>query len=65
MTHICNTFSDYAPKKEKAYTIEVVDFDGIATLVDVYAYNAEEAQQQAADSVENADYTIILFATMC
>ncbi|MBD5421442.1 MAG: hypothetical protein HDR49_00210 [Bacteroides sp.] len=64
MTHICNTFSDYATKIEKAYTIEVVDYDGIATIVDVYAYNAEEAQQQAADSVENADFTTILFATI-
>lgn len=64
MTHICNTFNDYATKVEKAYTIEVVDYDGNATTIVVYAYNAADAQQQAADSVENADYTSVLFATI-
>ena len=64
MTHICNAFNDFATKKEKAYTIEVVDFDGMATTLVVYAFNAEEAQQEAADSVENADYTTVLFSTV-
>lgn len=62
MTHICNTFNDYATKVEKAYTIEVVDFDGYAQTIIVYAYNAADAQREAAEMVGNADYTSVLFA---
>lgn len=47
---------------EKAYTIEVVDFDGYAQTIIVYAYNAADAQREAADMVGNADYTSVLFA---
>ncbi len=61
MTHVCNIFSENANNIEKLYIIEVVDFDGIATSVEVYAYNAEEAQAEAAEIVGNADYTSVIY----
>lgn len=62
MTHVCNTFNDYATMVEKAYTIEVVDFDGYAQTIIVYAYNANDAQREASEIVGNVDYTSVLFA---
>lgn len=60
MTHVCNIFSEVAANIEKIYTIEVVTFDGEAVSVEVFAYNAEEAQAQAAEIVGNADYTSVI-----
>lgn len=63
MTCVSNSFMDYnSVDVEKFYTVEVVDFDGGVYCVQVMAYNAEDAQCMAADMVENADYTCVLFA---
>ena len=62
MTHVSNFFNENSNNIEKIYLIEVVDFDGITTSVEVYAYNAEEAQSQAAEIVGNADYTSVIYS---
>ena len=48
MTHVSNLFNEVSNKVEKLYQVEVVDFDGIATIVEVLATSAAEAQAEAA-----------------
>ena len=62
MTHVSKLYNENSKNKKKIYLIEVVDFDGIATSVEVYAYNAEEAQSQAAEIVGNAYYTSVIYS---
>lgn len=63
MTHVCNIYNENnANNIERLYIVEVVTFDGEVEQVEVYAYNAEDAQAQAADIVENADYTSVVYS---
>lgn len=62
MTHVCNIYNENNANIERLYIVEVVTFDGEAVNVEVYAYNSDEAQAQAADMVENADYTSVIYS---
>lgn len=63
MTHV-STYSVAAPLASRSirkfYQIEVVTFDGDTEIVEVIARTEEEAQNEAADIVSNADYTTVL-----
>lgn len=61
MTYVSNLFNEVSNKVEKLYQVEVVDFDGIATIVEVLATSAAEAQAEAAEIVGEADYTSVIF----
>ena len=61
MTHVSNLFNEVSNKVEKLYQVEVVDFDGIATIVEVLATSAAEAQAEAAEIVGEADYTSVVY----
>lgn len=61
MTYVSNLFNEVSNKVEKLYQVEVVDFDGIATIVEVLATSAAEAQAEAAESVAEADYTSVVY----
>lgn len=43
----------------RIFTVEVITFDGDSETVEVEAYDADEAQAQAAALVDNADYTMV------
>ncbi len=43
----------------RIFTVEVITFDGDSEIVEVEAYDADEAQAQAAALVDNADYTMV------
>ena len=60
MTHVCNIFNEENNNIEKIYQIEVVDFEGNATSVEIIATSAEDAMEEAADIVGNADYTSVI-----
>lgn len=62
MTFVSNFNNECGSNIEKMYTVEVVDFEGGISRVNVSAFDAEDAQCQAANMVENADYTCVLFA---
>lgn len=63
MTHVCNIYNENnANNIERLYIIEVITFEGEVEQVEVYAYNAEEAQTQAAEMVDNADYTSVIYS---
>lgn len=63
MTHV-STSSFAAPLASRSirkfYQIEVVTFDGDTEVVEVLARTEEEAQNEAAYMVANADYTTVL-----
>lgn len=61
MTYVSNLFNEASNKVEKLYQVEVVDFDGIATIVEVLATSAAEAQAEAAEIVGEADYTSVVY----
>ena len=61
MTYVSNLFNEVSNKVEKLYQVEVVDFDGIATIVEVLATSAAEAQAEAAEIVGQADYTSVVY----
>ena len=61
MTYVSNLFNEVSNKVEKLYQVEVVDFDGLATIVEVLATSAAEAQAEAAEIVGEADYTSVIF----
>ncbi len=61
MTYVSNLFNEVSNKVEKLYQVEVVDFDGIATIVEVLATSAAEAQAEAAEIVGEADYTSVVY----
>lgn len=43
----------------KEYWVEVILFDGESESVTIYAYNEEDAQDEAASMFDNVDYTMI------
>ena len=59
MTYVSNLFNEVSNKVEKLYQVEVVDFDGFATIVEVLATSAAEAE--AAEIVGEADYTSVVY----
>ena len=61
MTYVSNLFNEVSNKVEKLYQVEVVDFDGLATIVEVLATSAAEAQAEAAEIVGEADYTSVVY----
>lgn len=61
MTYVSNLFNEVSNKVEKLYQVEVMDFDGIATIVEVLATSAAEAQAEAAEIVGEADYTSVVY----
>ena len=61
MTYVSNLFNEVSNKVEKLYQVEVVDFDGFATIVEVLATSAAEAQAEAAEIVGEADYTSVVY----
>ena len=61
MTYVSNLFNEVSNTVEKLYQVEVVDFDGIATIVEVLATSAAEAQAEAAEIVGQADYTSVVY----
>lgn len=60
MTHVSSSYIEVMTSNEKIYQVEVIDFNGVSTIVEVYANNAEEAQQLGAEEVGEADYTTII-----
>ena len=61
MTYVSNLFNEVSNKVEKLYQVEVVDFDGLTTIVEVLATSAAEAQAEAAEIVGEADYTSVVY----
>lgn len=61
MTHVINTFAEIENNIEKIYGVEIVTFDGEIYNAEVLAYNADEAQQLAAEMYNDVDYTSILY----
>ena len=61
MTYVSNLFNEVSNKVEKLYQVEVVDFDGIATIAEVLATSAAKAQAEAAEIVGEADYTSVVY----
>lgn len=65
MTHVMNSsFSILANQPVnrdilKEYWVEVVLFDGDTETVSIYAYNEDDAQQQAASMFDDVDYTMV------
>lgn len=65
MTYVMNSsFSIFANQPVnrdilKEYWVEVVLFDGGTETVSIYAYNEDDAQQQAASMFDDVDYTMV------
>jgi len=49
----------------KEYWVEVILFDGKSETVTIYAYNEEDAQDEAASMFDNVDYTMIQGCYVC
>lgn len=61
MTYVSNIFNSSLNSNNniKCYTIEVITFDGESFIEEVEAYNADEAQEIAASSHTDVDYTMV------
>lgn len=65
MTYVMNSsfsiFSNQPVNRDilKEYWVEVVLFDGGTETVSIYAYNEDDAQQQAASMFDDVDYTMV------
>ncbi len=59
MTAISNSFSSpFISNGLKYFTIEIVTFDGEHFIEEIEAYDAEEAQAEAASMYDDVDYTM-------
>lgn len=62
MTHVLNYATTAILNNDntlKEYMIEVITYDGESVMEYVEAYSADEAQEIAAATVPDADYTMI------
>lgn len=54
-----NFFSSNFANELRIFTVEVITYDGESYIFEIEAENADEAQEQAAAMVEDADYTMV------